>query len=97
MPILAPQPSVSSSSSSLFLSSLELSDTKSMRLKHEPCSQPIHSSAIGFPAIGEHIFDRDPPCSWRPPDFAPLHPTPHIIQDAALIDVSCLKLVACNV
>jgi hypothetical protein len=33
------------SSSSLLLSSLELSDTKSIRLKYEPSSEPLHISA----------------------------------------------------
>ena len=32
------------SSSSLLLSSLELSDTKDMRLKYEPVSEPLHIS-----------------------------------------------------
>ena len=32
------------SSSSLLLSSLELSDTKYMRLKYEPASEPLHIS-----------------------------------------------------
>ena len=34
-----------SSSSSLLLSSLELSDTKSKSLKYEPSSEPLHISA----------------------------------------------------
>jgi len=34
-----------SSSSSLLLSSLELSDTQVLRLKYEPSSEPLHISA----------------------------------------------------
>ena len=45
----------SSSSSSLLLSSLELSDTKSMSLKYEPSSEPLHISVkdgTGFEVSG---------------------------------------------
>jgi len=40
--VYAPRPPTSSS---LLLSRLELSDTKSMSLKHEPSSEPLHISA----------------------------------------------------